>query len=215
MNYVVQGIDVSHFQGKIDWQAVAIGGKAFTFIKATDGESGIDPLFRANWSQAHAAGLKRGAYHFLRPQQDPESQARNFLAALNDDPGELPPVLDFELLGGTQPPQALTSALRWMQIVEHACGRKPVLYTGPSFWRSALGSSSLLAEHPLWIAHYTTAPQPQIPQGWKDWTFWQYAEKGSVPGISGPVDLNRFHGTLMELEALCARIQNKDEVGAN
>jgi lysozyme len=216
MTQSVQGIDVSHFQGRIDWAAVAQGGMKFAFIKATDGTAGdgtagIDPLFRANWNQARDAGLKRGAYHFFRAQQDSERQARNFLAAIENDRGELPPVLDFELLGGASAQAAIAASRRWMEIVEKACQRKPMLYTGPAFWNTSLDSSSLLAEYPLWIAHYTTDTQPRVPSAWKQWTFWQYSEKGSVPGISGPVDRDCFNGTLMELDLCCARIQEKEE----
>lgn len=205
-----RGIDVSHFQGRIDWAAVVQGGMAFTFIKTTDGIAGSDPLFRANWHQTRDVGLKRGAYHFFRAQQDSERQAHNFLAMLKGEAGELPPVLDFELLGGASAEQALNGAKRWMEVVENECGRKPMLYTGAAFWNTSLNSSALLAEHPMWIAHYTEASQPQMPRAWSRWDFWQHSEKGSVAGISGPVDLDRFNGTLMELNALCARIQQKE-----
>jgi lysozyme len=120
-------------------------------------------------------------------------------------------VLDFELLGGVSAEQALLGARRWLGIVENECGRKPMLYTGPAFWNTSLNSSALLAEYPLWIAHYTPAAQPQLPRAWARWTFWQHSEKGSVPGISGAVDISRFNGTLMELDTLCERINQKEE----
>lgn len=208
----IQGIDVSHYQGAIDWKAVAKAGMVFAFIKATDGVGGSDLRFSANWIGARAAGLRRGAYHFFRAQQYSERQAQRFLAMLGDDAGELPPVLDFEILGDVSADQALRGAKRWMDMVEQACGRKPILYTGPAFWQKALGGSSQFAHHELWIAHYTTNRQPNLPAAWDRWTFWQYSEKGNVPGIQGPVDLDYFHGNLTELDDLCGRIQEKSVV---
>jgi lysozyme len=205
-----RGIDISHFQGRIDWSAVMQGGIAFAFIKATDGIGAVDPLFRANWNQARDAGVRRGAYHFFRAQQDSERQARNYLSMVKGDEGELPAVLDFELLGGASAEEALGGAKRWMEIVENEGDRKPVLYTGPAFWNTSLRSSALLAEYPLWIAHYTAALEPQVPRAWRRWAFWQHSEKGSVAGVSGPVDLDRFNGTVMELDALSVRIQEKE-----
>ena len=96
---VIEGIDVSHYQGTIDWSKVAGAGKTFAFIKASDGTVGADPTFAYNWSRARQAGLRRGAYHFFRPITDALQQAQHFLRQLGDDHGELPPVLDFELLG--------------------------------------------------------------------------------------------------------------------
>lgn len=208
----IQGIDVSHYQGAIDWAAVAKAGMAFAFIKASDGMSGIDPKFPANWSGARAAGLRRGAYHFFRAPQDSERQAQRFLAMLGEEAGELPPVLDFEILGDISADQGLRGAKRWMDMVEQACGRQPILYTGPTFWQTALGGCSQLGNHQLWIAHYTTSPQPILPSAWDEWTFWQYCEKGAVAGIQGPVDLDYFHGNLTELDGLCGRIQEKSAV---
>ena len=205
----VRGIDVSHFQGAIDWSAVAKAGSDFAFIKASDGMRGGDPMFATNWSQAKAVGLRRGAYHFFRTQQDSERQAQQLLAMLGTDSGELPPVLDFELLGEASPEQALAGAQRWMAIVEESCGREPIVYTGPAFWSAMLRNSPVLSDHRLWIAHYTLASRPTLPSAWRDWTFWQYSEKGRVSGIHGPVDLDYFHGTMMELDALCERIEQR------
>lgn len=204
----VVGIDVSHYQGKVDWQAVAKSGISFVFIKATDGVT-HDPLFASHWNGAREAGLKRGAYHFFRPLPDTLQQATALIGALGSEWGELPPVLDFELLGGAHADEALKAAMQWMQTLRESCGRAPILYTGFSFWTSSLHDSPLFAEHPLWIAQYSSTMQPRIPNAWKTWTFWQHSEKGQVKGIKGPVDLNRFNGTFMELEALCARISIK------
>ena len=202
----VNGIDVSHYQGTIDWEKVARSGVKFAFIKATDGAAGADPLFAANWSAAKDPGVSRGAYQFFRAEQDAERQANFFITKLGNDWGELPAVLDFEVLCGTLVGTALEGATRWMELVGQATGRTPVLYTGPSFWRTQVKSSTAFSNYALWIAHYTAAAQPVLPSAWKQWTFWQHSEQGSVPGIKGPVDLDRFNGTVMELEALGQRI---------
>lgn len=205
----VHGIDVSHYQGSIDWNAVAKSGIDFAFIKATDGIGAGDPMFAANWKGARDARVRRGAYHFFRPLTDALQQAKRFIGKVDSDWGEVPPVLDFEVLGGASPNGALEAAKQWMDAVAETCGRKPILYTGPAFWTSSVHDSQLFTEYPLWIAQYTDAPQPHVPTAWQQWTFWQHSEHGSVPGIAGPVDLNRFHGTLVELEALCVRISIK------
>ncbi len=205
----VKGIDISHYQSVIDWGTVAKSGVQFAFIKATDGVSRIDPRFRRNWQSAHLNGLRRGAYHFFRAEQDSERQAHAFLGMLKGDPGELPPVLDFEVLAGVTAEEGCSRAMVWMSSVEAAVGRKPILYTGPAFWRLAMKDTPIFANFPLWIAHYTARPEPSLPTAWGRYTFWQFSEKGSIPGINGPVDVNRFNGNLTELDALCGRINTK------
>jgi lysozyme len=202
----VCGIDVSHFQGLIDWRKAAELDVKFAFIKATDGIAGIDAMFDTNWLASKAAGVRRGAYHFFRAEQDAERQAQSFISKLNEDWGELPGVLDFEVLGSASADQALNGVMCWMELVEAASGRMPLLYTGPSFWKTQVKDSNAFSTHALWIAHYTSALRPALPSAWKQWTFWQYSEQGNVPGIKGPVDLDRFSGNVMELEALGARI---------
>src|SRR5918996_6642155 len=101
------GIDVSHFQGEVDWQAVAGAGVRFAFIKATEGVADIDPCFRQNWQDSRAAGLLRGAYHFLHPNLDAGQQAAHFLSVVRLDDDALPPALDIEVTDGVDP-----SALR-------------------------------------------------------------------------------------------------------
>ncbi|HUN90239.1 MAG TPA: GH25 family lysozyme [Terriglobales bacterium] len=210
----VRGIDVSHYQGVIDWEQVANAGVEFAFIKATDGVT-VDSIFAANWKAAKMAGLRRGAYHFFRAAQDVERQAKRFIAQVNDDWGELPAVLDFEVLGEVSIAEAVQGVAWWMKLVEAASGKIPVLYTGPAFWQTQAKDSDAFCRHGLWIAHYTAAAQPSLPSAWKQWTFWQHSEQGSVPGVKGPVDLDRFYGNAMELEALGQRISIKSATIGN
>ncbi|MGH7484441.1 MAG: glycoside hydrolase family 25 protein, partial [bacterium] len=128
----VRGIDVSHYQGAIDWNQVAQTGMAFAFIKATEGTADVDPQFQANWSGANAAGLLRGAYHFYQPGADPHQQAVSFLSVVEPGPGDLPPALDVETSG--DPNEIIAGIQVWLATVEQATGTAPILYTNPSFW---------------------------------------------------------------------------------
>lgn len=210
----VSGIDVSHFQDQIDWQQVRSVGVIFAFIKATEGTSHSDPQFAGNWHRAKAARVLRGAYHYFHPQVDPQRQARFFLDKLNGDPGELPPVLDLEVLTGASPGQVIAGAGRWMELVAAELDRSPVLYTGSAFWRRTLNNSTALSDYPLWIAHYTSASNPVVPAAWPAWTFWQFSQQGRVAGISGDVDLDVFNGTVDDLQALCGPRLKTSEVTA-
>jgi lysozyme len=180
------GIDVSHFQGEVDWQAVAGAGVRFAFIKATEGLADIDPCFRQNWQASRAAGLLRGAYHFLHPNLDARQQAAHFLSVVNLDDDALPPALDVEVTDNVDPASLRGCVVTWLETVEGALGCKPVVYTDPSFWRANVGAD--LGAYPLWLACY--ADQPDLPPGWQRWTFWQHADSGTVAGIAGPVDLD-------------------------
>jgi len=200
MSVQVQGIDVSHLQQTIDWIQVQQAGKAFAFMKATDGITWTDPLFMTNWSGATAAGLLRGAYHFYETNDDPTAQAENFLNAVQLAPGDLPPVVDIEAIkGGTSASQVVKDLQTWLDVVEQATGRIPMIYTDSGFW-SSLGTSAF-GHYPLWIAEYGVQ-SPKLPSGWASWNFWQFSESGTVAGVSTTVDLDVFYGTLAELEAL-------------
>ena len=195
----VQGIDVSHYQGVIDWGLVAQAGMAFVFIKATEGTSEVDPQLQDNWSGAGAAGLLRGAYHFFQPGEDPRQQAEHFLSVVQTLPGDLPPVLDIEIPGEAS--EIIAGAQAWLDAVEQATGKAPILYTSPGFWAGLGVSVAGFDRFPLWIAEYGVTA-PKIPEGWTTWSFWQFSESGTVSGIEGSVDLDLFQGTLPELRQM-------------
>jgi lysozyme len=201
----MSGIDVSHFQQNIDWQQVRRVGITFAFIKATDGVSLFDPFFNQNWTRARDAHIYRGAYHFFRPQLSADEQARFFLQKLRSDAGDLPPVLDVEVLTSATPETVIAGARKWLQIVKTELNCLPILYTGSAFWRNTLKNSKEFAEFPLWIAHYTIGPNPLMPSAWPRWTFWQFSQQGKVAGITGNVDLDVFNGDSADLEAFCVR----------
>ena len=190
-----QGVDVSHHQGAVDWAAVKKSGIRFAVIKATEGETLVDSRFQKNWLALEKAGLTRGAYHFFRPKGDPAKQADLFVTTLGVlRPDDLAPVIDVEVADGVAPAAVLDGVAVWLERVGTATGRTPIVYTGVSFWKNTLGNSTRFADHPLWIAHYTSASHPTVPGGWSTWTLWQFSDKGKVPGIKGPVDLDRRQG---------------------
>jgi GH25 family lysozyme M1 (1,4-beta-N-acetylmuramidase) len=196
------GIDVSHWQGTIDWQQVAASGVRFAFMKATESDWYVDRTYGANRRNALANGILVGAYHFARPGPeagDAVREARHFLRNAGVRAGHLLPVLDIEVSGGLGPTALTRWALDWVRTVRRELGVTPLLYTSPSGWETRFGNSTALARAgvPLWIAHWGVAA-PRVPAyNWdgRGWTVWQYSATGRVPGIAGNVDLNRFRGT--------------------
>ncbi|HUS31544.1 MAG TPA: GH25 family lysozyme [Kofleriaceae bacterium] len=195
----VNGIDVSYYQGVIDWSAVKASGIEFAFVRLSDGAVFRDPKFDVNWQGAKSAGVIRGAYQFFRPGQNVDTQADMMINAIGTyQPGDLPPVIDVEAAGGLSPSTVATRVKQWVTKVKGALGVDPIVYTGKYFWRDQVGGERALASNALWIAQYTSLC-PDIPTPWTRWTFWQHSDRGSVPGIREKVDLNKFNGTLADL----------------
>src|SRR3954464_4864737 len=204
---VVEGIDVSHFTGVIDWRQVQASGKSFAFIAASTGLI-EDPDFDSNYASAKAAGMIRGAYHVFLPNVDPAAQANLFLTKVGPlGPGDLPPTLDVEVSGGLTALAVRDAIGTWVAIVEQTTGRKPIIYTGASFWQT-IGTPNFSTEI-LWVANLGGAC-PNIPSTWLVWTFWQYTN-AFVPGIAGPVNLDRFNGSFEDLGIL-ANIELKIDI---
>jgi lysozyme len=196
------GIDVSFYQGTIDWATVANNNISFAILKATEGLDIVDPNFATNWAASRAVGMTRSAYHFFRAARDAKAQAEFFLKTVGKlEDFDLPLVLDLERVDGIDRNVALDKAQIWLDIVEKATGRKPIVYTYPVFWEEQLADTNRFVNYPLWIAHYQTF-KPWVPGKWKNWTFHQYSETGQVKGIAGAVDLNQFAGTLDDLQKL-------------
>lgn len=193
------GIDVSGHQETVNWDAVKKAEISFAFIKATEGRTFVDDKFARNWSELKRLGILRGAYHFFLPDRSPQEQADNFLKTVNPGSGDLLPVLDVESDRGMSADKILQGMAEWLDIVAKAIGHKPFIYTFPSFWSDSLGNPTDFNDYPLWIAHYTSAAKPIVPGGWSNYTIWQYTESGTVSGVNGPVDRNRFIGTPSEL----------------
>jgi GH25 family lysozyme M1 (1,4-beta-N-acetylmuramidase) len=196
------GLDVSHWQGEIDWKAVAGDGQRFVFLKATDDVDYVDPTFAVNRSQARANGLLVGAYHFARPDPsrgDARREARHFVAVVHPGPGDLLPVLDMETSRGLDQDGVTRWARTWVRVVRDLTGVTPLVYTSPYGWASRTGDTPLLARDgaPLWIAHWGVS-SPTLPaDGWDGhgWVVWQHTSTGHVPGVAGDVDLDRISGS--------------------
>jgi lysozyme len=199
--YKVKGIDVSHYQESIDWNKVAKSKLGFVFVKATEGISLNDQFFCDNWEQIKLVQLRRGAYHFFRPSVSPEQQALNFIRHVNLKPGDLPPVLDVEVLDGVNKIELMSNMITWLYMVEIAYGVKPIIYTNQKFYNTYLAGGHF-KDYPLWIARYHSLRQPRLADG-RQWQFWQHKDTGELPGIEGAVDFNVFQGSENQLEALC------------
>ncbi len=209
----VLGIDVSHFQGEVDWDAVARSEMKFAFVKASEGNTMVDSRFQRNWTACQDAGLLHGAYHFARPGSDPEAQAAHFASVVGPPAwSELPPVLDLESTGGLTVEGVLAWARAFLKKADDLFGRQVIVYTG-GLWRRTLGNPDApdIGARPLWTARYG-AKEPVLPRPWQRWDFWQFTDGQSgqvvdVPGVRGPCDCNRFRGTLDELKALAGHAQ--------
>ena len=196
--FSVHGFDVSHHQGKIDWDKLSALQEApfpvkFVFMKASEGGDFSDTAFEENFRKAREHGFIRGAYHFYNPKRDPASQADFFIRTVKLEPGDLPPVLDIEKRGDND--EQLRKNLRtWLSKIEHHYGVKPILYTSYKFKKRYL-SDSIFDSYPYWIAHYYV----DSVEYRGEWKFWQHTDIGSLPGISERVDLNVFNGSIDEL----------------
>jgi GH25 family lysozyme M1 (1,4-beta-N-acetylmuramidase) len=191
------GVDVSAFQGAVNWNSVAAAGIAFGYARVSDGTA-LDGTFVANYGGMKAAGLARGAYQYFEPAQDPAAQANLLLHSIGTlGPGDLPPVLDVESTGGQSAATLIAEISTWAGIVENATGRIPAIYTDLTFWNASVQATSF-GGNPLWIASYGTG-FPNVPSGWNNWAFWQYSSSGTVPGISASVNLDEFDGTAAQL----------------
>lgn len=199
-----EGIDISHWQGTIDWTKVAAAGKRFAFMKASESTDFVDNTYTSNRAQARAAGLYVGAYHFAQPSSgagDAVAEADHFIDTATPASGDLIPVLDLERSGSLSQ-TALTAWVKaFLDRVYERAGVRAIIYVSPNFWRTYMGDTTWFGANGyniLWVAHWTTGVAPSVPGGnWagEGWTFWQYTSDGAVSGISGRVDLNRYRGT--------------------
>jgi len=203
-----KGVDVSNWQHTIDWTKVAGAGYRFAFGKATEGTTYSDPTYPANRSGSEGAGLAFGAYHFARPAGSSQAaatasaiaQADYFVDVAAPEPGELAPVLDLEATGSLSPTLLTQWTQAWLDEVYARTGVRSFVYSSPSFWNDKLADTTDIAAsgYRLWVAHWTSATAPWVPaSNWDGtgWSFWQWTNKSTVPGISGRTDADRMNGT--------------------
>ncbi|MDR6818052.1 lysozyme [Neorhizobium sp. 2083] len=196
-SYAVHGVDVSRWQGDIDWPKLRTQGANFAYIKATDGGDHLDPMFKTNWRRAKEAGIKRGAYHFFYWCRTAGEQADWFIRNVPRDPDALPPVIDVEWNGESNCKAKLSRArvLEKMQVfmdkLERFYGQRPIIYTAPDFYEDNL--SGELLNYPFWLRAVAQHPSKVYPG--RKWLFWQYSGSGLSHGVEGKIDLNVFHGS--------------------
>lgn len=212
MDYVL-GIDISKWQGKIDWVKVKKAGYEFAFIRTNDGNL-VDPTFEVNIKNAIDAGIIVGSYFYFRFREKDSDIIKQvdlscnmLMNAVGENgklpPGILPPVLDVEENNKLSLPEQrktdqLLIALTQMKNLTNLY---PILYTMPGYWNSNFTKTNFeYKSYPLWLAHVTDKEAPMKINGWEDWLIWQYSHTGKVPGIKGAVDLNRWNGNLDDLQ---------------
>jgi lysozyme len=193
----VRGIDVSIYNGTIDWHSVASNNVGFAAIRCTEGTNRPDDNFVTNSTEARRAGVKVGAYHMYDPRADAVSQARWYLAKADVKDQDFPPMLDIELAIPSGSSRIAGNIQRWLDVVQAATKRRPMLYVIPSI-RERPDLLRLAAKYPVWIAQYGEASSTPFLT---PWTVWQYSDQGHVNGINGPVDLNIFNGNENGLDA--------------
>ncbi|MBI5838713.1 MAG: LysM peptidoglycan-binding domain-containing protein [Chloroflexi bacterium] len=230
----VFGVDVYAYNKPLDWAAARDAGMKFAFVKASENNF-TDTGFADNWRRARDAGVLRGAYHFFHPEVNNAAQQANvFIQAVGADLGELPPVLDLETIyerrsnGEVRPiglpiPSVILNRVKtWLDTVEAAFGRKPIIYSREEFLRSNGITAAWTRDYPLWLAQYPlflgpnnkwvqisdpnftpvpTQNMPKQPAGFQPWKFWQYSDRGRLNGYppNENVDFNYFNGTLDDL----------------
>jgi lysozyme len=198
----IHGIDVSYYQGKIDWQKVKAMEEdqvrvSFAFIKATEGLLTVDPYFQRNWREAPKAGIKVGAYHFFRPKKSGLWQANFFLQTISVEKGDLPPVVDVESLDGVTPAQMRKELNAFIVQIEQKTRVKPIIYSGLKFYKDHL--MGYYSSYPFWVAHYH---QPKLKLASNSWKFWQHSDRARINGINHVVDFNAFNGDSLQFQQI-------------
>ena len=201
--YPVSGVDVSRYQGNIQWDVIASQDIAFAFIKATEGSSYKDPMFDFNWEESRKNGIYAGAYHFFSFESSGVTQGQNFISAVGELSNDLPPVVDLEFYGDyVETPLSKKETRRilddLLETLEEYYGVKPIIYTtAKAYYQYMLGGG--YGEYPLWMRN--TYYEPKM-----DWEFWQYSDKGELEGYDGKqtdsleeyIDLNVYNGNFEE-----------------
>lgn len=199
--YPVRGVDVSHYQGTVDWDVLAAQDIEFAYIKATEGSSHTDERFAKNWEQAGKTGLGIGAYHFFSFDSPAQSQAMHFMQTVPARDGMLPPVVDFEFYGDKKvnpPPVEQTAGQLEVMLkeLEGCYGVTPIIYATEEAYDMYL--EGRFDRYPLWIRNVISRPDID-----REWLFWQYANRGRLEGYAGDeefIDLNVFAGNREQWE---------------
>lgn len=204
-DYPVHGIDISKYQGDVDWSKLRKNGISFVYIKATEGGDHVDERFADYWREAARHGIPRGAYHFYYFCRPAIEQAHWFEKNVPADRQALPPVLDIEWNPASpsckvrpSPAKVRREMRIFMNAVERHFGKRPVIYTTPDFFHDNLVGA--FPHHEFWLRSVAGHPSDVYPTR-RHWRFWQYTGTGIVPGIDGKTDINAFGGTRADWQA--------------
>ncbi len=196
--YPIHGVDVSKYQGDIDWRKLKSAGVSFAFIKATEGRDHTDEAFKGYWKAAKRAGVPRAAYHFYYFCSSARLQANWFIRNVPKDPTAMPPVLDVEWNPASKtctkkpPPSRVRSEMRiFLKILEKHYGKRPIIYTAPVFYEENLKGS--FRNYSFWLRSVIAHPRVKYPK--RRWMFWQYTGTGRIDGVKGNIDINVFNGS--------------------
>lgn len=214
--YPVRGVDVSRYQGTIDWDVLAGEDVSFAFIKATEGSSHQDPCFKANWRGVHESSIYAGAYHFFSFESSGATQAQNFIETVGPLKGDLPPVIDLEFYGDYYSKPLSKKETRkilddLLTALEDHYGTAPIIYTTTrAYYSYILGGG--YSRYPLWMRD--TYMEPLV-----HWQFWQYSDKGVLEGYDGVqddqtevyIDLNVYKGSLEEMVSVYGLAEKEEE----
>lgn len=198
------GIDVSQYQGIIDWDNVeAIEEQfelKFVVVRATAGSNKLDSKFKKNWRNLTESLYIQGAYHYYRPDENSTDQANNFIKNVKLRKGHLPPILDIEKMPKGQSMDKLKEGLQnWLTIVEKHYGIKPIIYSGEKYYEDFLQKD--FPGYQFWIANYN----PWKEKIHDDYLMWQFTEKAQLHGINELVDVNVFNGNVDDLKKICIK----------
>lgn len=194
--YEVRGIDVARYQGDVDWDKVAGSGNYhFVYIKATEGQDFTDRYFEQNWQAANDTELLVGAYHFFTTQSTGEEQARHFINTVPNNKIQLPPVIDIEIALDKDAAEIRNELTVMSDILELHYEQKPILYVTYNTFNTYIGDE--FADHEIWIRDIVKHPSLKNN---REWTFWQYNNRGRIAGIDAYVDINVYRGDLASFE---------------
>lgn len=188
---IYEGIDVSSWQGEIDFSQVKASGIEVVYIKSSEGFRSVDSYFEQNYANAKNAGLKVGFYHYVtaRSVEDAVRQANFFVSTISGKNPDCKLAMDFESFGSLGREEINQIALTFMQTVKNVSGKDVIIYSDEYNANSTFESN--LATYPLWVAQYEVS-KPTVREHWSNWAGWQYTDRGEVPGISSYVDRDKF-----------------------
>jgi lysozyme len=202
--FPIKGIDISHWN-TVSMSAVKAAGKAFVYLKATQGTSYTDPTYNSRQAAARKAHLLVGPYHMFNYRQDGKLQAAYFVKqvrARGGFSGRLRPVVDVECLTAVGPPDRARARVRLRAFVDEVrrlVGVHPIIYTSIFEWNTVTGGDATFGASPLWSAEWAKTAPLKFPPGWTNWTFWQYGPT-VVPGASSRLDGDVFRGWYVNLK---------------